>query len=97
MLVRGSDPVSSGSLKGRTQDGRLYMRYCEGGERTDYTKCPEYDPESTDYFVRKGNDLIRYMGAGTGASRTFEEDVVLHQVIKGKPTITDAHCADDEN
>ena len=88
---------SFGSLKGRTQGGRLYMRYCEGDERIGYTKCPEYDPESTDYFVRKGNDLVRYKSAGTGAARIFEQDLVLHQAIKGKPTITDDHCADDEN
>jgi len=77
---------SFGSLKGRTQDGRLYMRYCEGDERTGYTKCPEYDSESTDYFVRKGNDLVRYKSAGAGVARIFEQDLVLHQAIQGKPT-----------
>lgn len=87
---------SFGSLKGRVHDGKLFMRYCEGDERAGYMKCPGYAPESTDYFIRKGKDLIRYKGAGMGAARTFEQDVVLHQAINEKPPITDDHCADDD-
>lgn len=88
---------SFGSLQGRVDKDRLYMRYCEGDERSGYAKCPEYDPESVDYFVRTGKDLVRYKGTGLGTAKTFEKDLVLHRVIKVRPTITDDHCPDDEN
>lgn len=87
---------SSGDVKGKADNHQLTLQYCEGDDRTGYTKCPAYDPKSTDNFILHGDELIRYRGRGLGADRTFEKDVVLHRVVQGKPTVEDTRCPDKE-
>lgn len=87
---------SSGDVKGKADNTQLTLQYCEGDDRTGYTKCPAYDPKSTDRFFLRGDELTRYRGRGLGADRTFEKDVVLHRVVQGKSTVEDTRCPDTE-
>jgi uncharacterized protein YecT (DUF1311 family) len=88
---------SFGSLQGHINSGLLSVQYCEGDDRAGYTKCPTYDPNSTDHFVLHGNELLRYRGSGPGADRRFEKDVVLHRAINGQPIVSDPHCPDSDD
>jgi hypothetical protein len=88
---------SSGSLQGHINSGLLSVQYCEGDDRAGYTKCPAYDPKSTDHFVVHGSELVRYRGSGLGTDRRFEKDVVLHRVVNGQPIISDSHCPDSDD
>ncbi len=91
--VSGSD----GSLKGRIRDGKLFVRYCGGDEHAGYAVCPVYETGESDYFIRKGKDLVWYRMVGKKGANTFDKYVVLHPVVKGKPLPVDSHCTDNEN
>lgn len=86
-----------GLLKGSVRDGKLHAKYCSSEANSGHTVCPSYDASESDYFVRKGRDLVWYRSVGQGADRTFEKYVVLHPSIKGEPRPVDADCPDDGN
>lgn len=84
-----------GQLKGNVINGQLRVRYCGGDDSSDYSVCPNYEAEASDYFVRQGKDLIWYKMTAEKSGNTFQKYLVLHPAIHGKPTITDNHCPDN--
>jgi hypothetical protein len=91
--ARGSGTY--GKLLGAVKDGKLYVRYCGGDDNSDYSICPNYEAEASDYFVRQGKDLVWYKMDGKPSENKFIKYLVLHQKVNGKPVIMDTHCADE--
>ena len=88
---------SDGSLKGSVRNGKLFVRYCGADEQAGYVICPTYEAEESDYFIRKGKDLVWYRMIGKKGANTFDKYMVLHPVVKGQPLPVDNHCSDNEN
>lgn len=88
--TRGSG--TSGQLKGRGKNNKLFVRYCGDDENTSSNVCPSYDAEVSDYFMRQGNDLIWYKTFDSGKNGALDKYLVLHPTINGKPTVKDTHC-----
>lgn len=86
-----------GALKGRIRDGKLFAKYCSSGPNGGHAVCPSYDVSESDYFTRKGRDLVWYRAVGQGATRSFNRYVVLHPSIKGKQNPVDGNCPSNEN
>jgi hypothetical protein len=85
--IRGS----GGLLDGMVRGNRLFVRYCSEDGEKGYPACPEYEDE-TDYFVRQGDDLVRYQKYGDD----YQEDVVLHRDIPGREVPIDTtYCEED--
>lgn len=88
---------SDGSLKGSIRGDKLFVRYCGGDEHSGYAVCPKYETEESDYFVRKGSDLIWYRGSSQGTTRSFEKYVALHPAVEGKRGSFDNDCPNGGN
>jgi hypothetical protein len=82
--LRGSD----GLLKGTMRDGKLFVQYCSQDGEKGYRACPEYG-DGMDYFIRQGDDLVRYQMLGNEYSR----DITLHRDgLEIQLPIDEANC-----
>ena len=88
--TRGSG--TSGKLKGSIKNGKLFVHYCGDDENSDHPICPEYESESSDYFVRQGRDLIWYKLTLGKNGNEFEKHLLLHPTINGNVLIKDSKC-----
>ncbi|WP_146083993.1 hypothetical protein [Xanthomonas albilineans] len=82
----------SGKLKGNIKSGKLFVNYCGDDENSDHPICPDYESESSDYFVRQGKDLIWYKLTIGKNGREFEKYLLLHPTVNGKVVIKDGKC-----
>jgi hypothetical protein len=87
----------TGTLEGTVKDGKLWVSFCTDDEAGSDKPCTTFDTQDQDYYTLRGNDLTWYRQFGKNANVTYEKYVTLHRQIKGKKTITDDRCPDEQN
>jgi hypothetical protein len=86
-----------GLLNGNIRDGKLHAKYCGTEANSGHAVCPGYDANESDYFARRGHDLVWYKSVGHGADRSFEKYAVLHPSAKGEHEAVAGDCPDGQN
>ena len=86
----------SGKLKGKIVGDKLFVYYCYyPSDDKDLPICPNYEYWADDYFIRKGNRLIKYRSFGYG--KKYKIDKTAEYIYKIKsggelPVIEDNRC-----
>ena len=72
----------SGKLKGKVVGDKLFVYYCSDyAEDKYYTVCPVYENKPGDYFIKKGNRLMKYVSFGDGYR--FDSTAYIYKIPKG--------------
>ena len=72
----------SGKLKGKIIGNKLFVYYCyDPSDENEKYICPKYENKPGDYFIKKGNRLMKYVSFGDGYR--FDSTEYIYKMPKG--------------